>query len=142
MFGRLTVRENLVVGAMAARDPSSIDEMIALFPKLGQRLHQAAGTLSGGERKMLAVGRALLTRPKLLLLDEPTEGVWIGVIEEIGQRLKELAARISLVIVEQHLELALAVAAYAYVLDRGRVALAGPSEEVKRDPQLLRYLAP
>ena len=65
-----------------------------------------------------------------------------GVIEEIGQRLKELAARISLVIVEQHLELALAVAAYAYVLDRGRVALAGPSEEVKRDPQLLRYLAP
>jgi len=73
---------------------------------------------------------------------EPTEGVWIGVIEEIGQRLKELAARISLVIVEQHLELALAVAAYAYVLDRGRVALAGPSEEVKRDPQLLRYLAP
>jgi branched-chain amino acid transport system ATP-binding protein len=66
----------------------------------------------------------------------------IGVIEEIGQRLKELAARISLVIVEQHLELALAVAAYAYVLDRGRVALAGPSEEVKRDPQLLRYLAP
>ena len=91
---------------------------------------------------MLAMGRALLTRPKLLLLDEPTEGVWIGVIEEIGQRLKELAARISLVIVEQHLELALAVAAYAYVLDRGRVALAGPSEEVKRDPQLLRYLAP
>jgi branched-chain amino acid transport system ATP-binding protein len=91
---------------------------------------------------MLAVGRALLTRPKLLLLDEPTEGVWIGVIEEIGQRLKELAARISLVIVEQHLELALAVAAFAYVLDRGRVALAGPSEEVKRDPQLLRYLAP
>jgi branched-chain amino acid transport system ATP-binding protein len=142
VFGRLTVRENLVVGAMAARDPSSIDEVVALFPKLGQRLHQAAGTLSGGERKMLAVGRALLTRPKLLLLDEPTEGVWIGVIEEIGQRLKELAARISLVIVEQHLELALAVAAYAYVLDRGRVALAGPSEEVKRDPQLLRYLAP
>jgi len=142
VFGRLTVRENLVVGAMAARDPSSIDEVVALFPKLGQRLHQAAGTLSGRERKMLAVGRALLTRPKLLLLDEPTEGVWIGVIEEIGQRLKELAARISLVIVEQHLELALAVASFAYVLDRGRVALAGPSEEVKRDPQLLRYLAP
>ena len=111
--------------------------MIALFPKLGQRLNQAAGTLSGGERKMLAVGRALLTRPKLLLLDEPTEGVWIGVIEEIGQRLKELALRISLVIVEQHLELALAVAAYAYVLDRGRVALAGTSEtSEERSPAL------
>ena len=142
VFGRLTVRENLQVGAMAARGASSIDEVLALFPKLGQRLHQAAGTLSGGERKMLAVGRALLTRPRLLLLDEPTEGVWIGVIEEIGQRLKELAGSISLVIVEQHLELALAVAGYAYVLDRGRVALAGPSDEVKRDPRLLRYLAP
>jgi urea transport system ATP-binding protein len=142
VFGRLTVRENLQVGAMAARGASSIDEVLALFPKLGQRLHQVAGTLSGGERKMLAVGRALLTRPRLLLLDEPTEGVWIGVIEEIGQRLKELAGRISLVIVEQHLELALAVAGYAYVLDRGRVALAGPSDEVKRDPRLLRYLAP
>jgi branched-chain amino acid transport system ATP-binding protein len=142
VFARLTVRENLVIGAMAARGATRIDEVVALFPKLGQRLNQVAGTLSGGERKMLAVGRALLTRPKLLLLDEPTEGVWIGVIEEIGQRLVELAARISLVIVEQHLELALAVAAFAYVLDRGRVALAGPSEEVKHDPRLLRYLAP
>jgi len=142
VFGRLTVRENLAVGAMATREASSIEEVIALFPKLGARLNQAAGTLSGGERKMLAVGRALLTRPKLLLLDEPTEGVWIGVIEEIGERLRELARSISLVIVEQHLELALAVAAYAYVLDRGRVALSGPSVEVKSDPRLLRYLAP
>ena len=142
VFGRLTVRENLLVGAMASRGAASIDEVVALFPKLGQRLQQPAGTLSGGERKMLAIGRALLTRPKLLLLDEPTEGVWIGVIEEIAARLKELAARISLVIVEQHLALALEVAAFAYVLDRGRVALAGPSEEVKSDPRLLRYLAP
>jgi branched-chain amino acid transport system ATP-binding protein len=111
-------------------------------PKLGQRLNQRAGTLSGGERKMLAVGRALLTRPKLLLLDEPTEGVWIGVIEEIAGRLNELASRIGLILVEQHLELALAVAQYAYVLDRGRVALEGPSATIKNDPRLLRYLAP
>ena len=142
VFGRLTVRENLAVGAMATREASSIEEVITLFPKLGARLNQPAGTLSGGERKMLAVGRALLTRPKLLLLDEPTEGVWIGVIEEIGERLRELARSISLVIVEQHLELALGVAAHAYVLDRGRVALSGPSGEVKSDPRLLRYLAP
>jgi branched-chain amino acid transport system ATP-binding protein len=91
---------------------------------------------------MLAMGRALLGRPTLLLLDEPTEGVWVGVIEEIAQRLKDLAARISLLIVEQHLELALSVAGYAYVLDRGRVALEGPSDAVRRDPRLLRYLAP
>ncbi len=91
---------------------------------------------------MLAVGRALLTRPKLLLLDEPTEGVWIGVIEEIATRLAELASRIGLVLVEQHLELALSVAQYAYVLDRGRVALEGPSATIRNDPRLLRYLAP
>ena len=91
---------------------------------------------------MLAVGRALLTRPKLLLLDEPTEGVWVGVIEEIATRLAELASRIGLVIVEQHLELALGVAHSAYVLDRGRVALEGPSATIRNDPWLLRYLAP
>jgi branched-chain amino acid transport system ATP-binding protein len=124
------------------RDPGAIDEVLTLFPKLGQRLDQRAGTLSGGERKMLAVGRALLTRPKLLLLDEPTEGVWVGVIEEIAARLAELATRIGLVIVEQHLELALGVAHYAYVLDRGRVALEGPSATIRSDPRLLRYLAP
>ena len=142
VFGRLSVRENLAVGAITRRDPGAIDEVLTLFPKLGQRLNQRAGTLSGGERKMLAVGRALLTRPKLLLLDEPTEGVWVGVIEEIATRLAELASRIGLVIVEQHLELALHVAHYAYVLDRGRVALEGPSVTIRSDPRLLRYLAP
>ena len=76
--------------------PGAIDEVLTLFPKLGQRLNQRAGTLSGGERKMLAVGRALLTHPKLLLLEEPTEGVWVGVIEEIATRLAELASRIGL----------------------------------------------
>jgi urea transport system ATP-binding protein len=116
--------------------------VLAIFPKLAARLDQQAGTLSGGERKMLAVSRALLGQPKLLLLDEPTEGVWIGVIEEIAERLKELAREIALVIVEQHLELALGVADHAYVLERGRVVLSGTSEAVRSDPQLLRYLAP
>src|SRR4029453_3264779 len=83
VFGRLSGRENLAAGAVTRRDPGAIDEVLTLFPKLGQPLNQRAGTLSGGERKMLGVGHALLTRPKLLLLDEPTEGVWIGVIEEI-----------------------------------------------------------
>jgi branched-chain amino acid transport system ATP-binding protein len=142
VFGRLSVRENLAVGATTRREPGAIDEVLTLFPKLGQRLNQRAGTLSGGERKMLAVGRALLARPKLLLLDEPTEGVWIGVIEEIAARLADLAGRIGLVIVEQHLELALRVAGRAYVLDRGRVVLEGPSAAIRSDPRLLRYLAP
>ena len=84
-------REPCGRGHHARATPPPSTRSSPLFPKLGQRLHQRAGTLSGGERKMLAVGRALLTRPKLLLLDEPTEGVWVGVIEEIAPRLTELA---------------------------------------------------
>ena len=142
VFGRLSVRENLQVGAAAAGDRRAIDTVLSVFPKLGQRLGQPAATLSGGERKMLAIGRALLSRPKLLLLDEPTEGVWIGVIEEIAERLRALVREMAIVLVEQHLELALGVADYAYVLDRGRVALEGPSASVRGDARLLQYLAP
>jgi len=142
VFARLSVRDNLAVGALYNRDKSAIDRVFATFPKLAQRLDQPAGTLSGGERKMLAIGRALLGEPKLLLLDEPTEGVWVGVIEEITERLIELAKEIAVVIVEQHLDLALRVADYAYVLDRGRVVMQGAAAEVRSDKELLRYLAP
>jgi branched-chain amino acid transport system ATP-binding protein len=142
VFARLSVRDNLSVGALFNRDPTAVDRVLTIFPKLGQRLDQPAGTLSGGERKMLAIGRAMLGNPRLLLLDEPTEGVWIGVIEEITERLIELAREIAVVIVEQHLDLALRVADYAYVLDRGRVALQGEAGKVRTDPELLRYLAP
>ena len=142
VFARLSVRDNLAIGALNNRDKAAIDRVFSFFPKLKQRLDQPAGTLSGGERKMLAIGRALLGEPKLLLLDEPTEGVWVGVIEEITERLIELAKEIAVVIVEQHLDLALRVADYAYVLDRGRVVLQGAAGEVRSDKELLRYLAP
>ncbi|MBR0850815.1 ABC transporter ATP-binding protein [Bradyrhizobium diazoefficiens] len=142
VFARLSVRDNLAVGSLFNRDSAAVDRVLAIFPKLGQRLGQPAGTLSGGERKMLAIGRAMLGDPKLLLLDEPTEGVWIGVIEEITERLIELAKEIAVIIVEQHLDLALRVADYAYVLDRGRVALQGAAGEVRGNPELMRYLAP
>jgi len=142
VFARLSVRDNLAVGALSNRKPNAMDRVLAIFPKLGQRLDQPAGTLSGGERKMLAISRAMLGEPQLLLLDEPTEGVWIGVIEEITERLIELAKEIAVIVVEQHLDLALRVADYAYVLDRGRVALQGRAAEVRTSPELLRYLAP
>jgi branched-chain amino acid transport system ATP-binding protein len=142
VFARLSVRENLAVGMLSSQDRRGLDRVLGTFPKLGERLNQAAGTLSGGERKMLAIARALLSDPRVLLLDEPTEGVWIGVVEEITERLIDLAKEIAVVIVEQHLDLALQVANHAYVLDRGRVALSGASHQLRDDPRLLSYLAP
>ena len=142
IFDRMTVRENLLLGAINQRDKSGIERVLAIFPKLAQRLGQTAATLSGGERKMLAIGRALVGRPKLLMLDEPTEGVWVGVIDEIAEQLTQLASSIGLILVEQHIELALRVAEYAYVMDRGSIALEGPSARVRTDANLLRYLSP
>jgi branched-chain amino acid transport system ATP-binding protein len=142
VFGRLSVRDNLAVGALTNRDRQAVNRVLEIFPKLGQRMDQVAGTLSGGERKMLAIARALLSEPRVLLLDEPTEGVWIGVIEEITERLILLAREIAVVIVEQHLDLALRVADRAFVLDRGRVAITGSAQQVRDDPRLLQYLAP
>jgi len=142
VFTTLTVQENLTLGAVSQRDKGGIEMVLDFFPKLAARLDQQAGTLSGGERKMLAVSRALLGRPKLIMLDEPTEGVWIGVIEEIADRLIKLADDMSIIIVEQHVELALRVAQTAYVIDRGQIVLAGPSEQIRDDPRLLQYLAP
>jgi branched-chain amino acid transport system ATP-binding protein len=143
IFASMTVKENLLIGAMA--DPKGaqrINEMLQLFPRLGQRMSQRAGTLSGGERKMLAISRALLSRPRLIMLDEPTEGLWHEVVDEIAQRLEQLAHEIAVVIVEQHVQLALRVSHYCYVMDRGRIALEGPSEQVRNDRTLVRLLAP
>ncbi len=141
-FSGLTVRENLQLGAIRQSDKSGIDEVLSIFPKLGARLGQPAGTLSGGERKMLAIGRAMLGRPRLLMLDEPTEGVWVGVIEEIAEQLQKLSTKMSVILVEQHIELAMRVSQAAYVVDRGRIVLQGPVERVRDDPELIRYLAP
>ncbi len=142
VFASLTVQENLALGAMADPDAKGFDMALDFFPKLAGRLSQQAGTLSGGERKMLAISRAILGKPRLLMLDEPTEGVWIGVIEEIAERLQQLAREISLIIIEQHVELALRVADHAYVMDRGNMALHGTSDEIRDHPDLVRYLAP
>jgi branched-chain amino acid transport system ATP-binding protein len=143
IFAGMTVRENLEIGAAIVRQARpGFDEVVDLFPRLGERMDQKAGTLSGGERKMVAISRALLGRPSLMMLDEPTEGVWHGVVAEIAECLKRLAQRMAVLIVEQHVRLALEVSQRCYVMDRGAIALEGDSVSVQNDPALHRLLAP
>jgi branched-chain amino acid transport system ATP-binding protein len=142
VFRKLSVRDNLLAGAVNHRTTGDLDQVISLFPKVGDRMGQAAGTLSGGERKMLGICRALLGRPTLLMLDEPTEGVWIGVIEEIAERLTELRSEMAILLVEQHLDLAMTLADRVDVMDRGRVALSGTPHAVRHHPEFLKLLAP
>jgi len=142
IFAGMSVRENLQIGAMISNGSDDFGEIVDLFPRLGERMEQKAGTLSGGERKMVAIGRALLGKPSLILLDEPTEGVWHGVVEEIAECLKRLARRMSVVIVEQHVKLALEVSEQCLVMDRGSIALQGDSATMQANPALERLLAP
>ena len=139
VFPTLTVHENLVLGAAVRRtSPARVDEALELFPKLAQRRQQLAGTLSGGERKMLSLARALLGRPRLLILDEPTEGVWHGVVEEIVSRLRAFASEGALLLIEQSTEVAVELTDQALVLQRGETAFLGPT----KDAHLQRDLAP
>jgi branched-chain amino acid transport system ATP-binding protein len=144
VFPTLTVEENLQVGLQAVPRGSrgSTDEAYELFPKLAARRRQQAGTMSGGERKMLGLARALLGRPRLLVLDEPTEGVWHGVVDEILGALRRSAETSAVLIVEQHLELALELAEEAIVLQRGEVVLRGTRDELRSNDALKRFLAP
>jgi branched-chain amino acid transport system ATP-binding protein len=144
VFPTLTVEENLQIGlqALPRGDRGSTAQAYELFPKLAARRRQQAGTMSGGERKMLGLARALLGRPELLILDEPTEGVWHGVVDEILGALRRVAEQAAILIVEQHLELALELAGSAIVLQRGEVVLRGTPEELHTNDALRRYLAP
>lgn len=143
VFRTLTVRDNLQLGAgLRAGAKITVDEIVQLFPRLGERFSQRAGTLSGGERKMLAIARALLCDPRLLILDEPTEGVWPTVIQELTEKLAVLGQTRSILLVEQHIGTVLDLAQQVYVLDRGSVVLRGTPAEVSEGDQLYRYLAP
>ena len=138
IFARLTVYENLRMGAFIVRDPAvvreRIDHVFTVFPRLRERLNQTAGTLSGGEQQMLAIGRALMTRPKVMLLDEPSLGLAPILVEQIFATISEINAQgVTILLVEQNAHQALAIAARGYVLQTGHVVLAGSSEELRQN---------
>ena len=132
IFGSLTVKENLDVAARPAAASStrrwSREEVNEIFPRLKERQHQLASSLSGGEQQMLAIGRALMTNPKVLLLDEPSEGLAPQIVNEVGNVLMTLKAHISIVLVEQNLGLAMKVADDVVLLNTGRVVFSGTRE--------------
>lgn len=142
VFPELTVIENLDLGAYLRRDRAGIaatrEHVFELFPRLAERRAQSAGTLSGGEQQMLAIGRALMGKPKFLLLDEPSLGLAPRLVETIFERIVAInrAEGLPILLVEQNARLALAVSSYAYVLESGRVALEGPSKQLADDPRL------
>ncbi len=142
-FGELTVRENLRLGAYTQRGAAfkaDYVRVLNLFPWMAEREGQQAGTLSGGEQQMLALGRALMQRPRLLLLDEPSLGLAPSIVGEIFRRVKVLNAEegLSVLIVEQNAVVALDTAARAYVLEVGRVVVTGSSEELRRNESVRR----
>ena len=144
LFGTMPVEDNLLLGAYRQvrlghkNSAPALDEVYALFPRLKERRTQLAGTLSGGERQMLAVGRALMSKPTLLMLDEPSLGLAPLVVRDIFNTISGLRATgVTILLVEQNARAALEVADFGYVLEMGEIALEGPAAELARDPRVI-----
>ena len=141
IFTRLTVEENLRMGAYCRRDSEAIEadmeRVFAMLPRVKERLQQVAGTLSGGEQQMVAIGRALLSRPKLLLLDEPSMGLAPLVVEKIFEVIRSVAAEgVTILLVEQNANLALEFSQRAYVMESGKITLTGSGADLLADPKV------
>jgi len=139
-FPRMTVRENLDMGAYVRRGSEIADDLervYSLFPRLQEREHQKAGTMSGGEQQMLAIGRALMARPKLLMLDEPSMGIAPILVQRIYETIEEInRGGVAILLVEQNANYALDASSRGYVLETGRVALADRSAQLREDPEV------
>ena len=141
IFANMTVRENLELGAFLRSDKLGIakdmEHALTLFPRLRERISQSAGTLSGGEQQMLAIGRALMTQPKLLMLDEPSLGLAPNLVREIFKIVQQINAEgVAVLLVEQNANQALAVAHRAYVLESGVIKMSGVAADLRNDPQV------
>jgi branched-chain amino acid transport system ATP-binding protein len=141
-FPRMTVRENLDLGAYRRRGPEvaeDLERVFTLFPRLHERERQKAGTMSGGEQQMLAIGRALMARPRLLMLDEPSMGIAPILVQRIYETIEEInRSGVAILLVEQNANYALDIARRGYVLETGRVVLANQSAELRDDPDVQR----
>jgi len=143
IFARMTVAENLAMGAYTQSDRAAInrdmDAVFARFSRLGERRNQLGGTLSGGEQQMLAIGRALMAHPTLLLLDEPSMGLSPILVEQIFDIIQDINEQgTSILLVEQNAQMALAVANRAYVLETGRIAMQGTGDDLLQDPNIIK----
>ena len=144
IFPRLSVWENLEMGRVAGGSkPSRLQEVIGYFPRLGERLRQAAGTLSGGEQQMVAIGRALMTHPKLMLLDEPSDGIMPILVRQIAEILVQINRRegMAMVVVEQNVPMVFAMAERCVILEKGQVVAEGTREDVAQSDVMREYLA-
>jgi branched-chain amino acid transport system ATP-binding protein len=142
IFNRLTVRENLMMGAYRRQDGgigADLDRVVALFPRLGERMTQVAGTLSGGEQQMLAIGRAMMANPRVLLLDEPSMGLAPVLVEQIFATVVDINRQgTTILLVEQNAAMALAIAHRGYVLETGAIVLAGTAAELAENADIRR----
>ena len=141
LFPLMTVRENLLMGAYSRTDREAVvedlDQMLALFPRIGERFHQRAGVLSGGEQQMVAMARALMGRPRLLCMDEPTMGLSPLFVDRVLELVAAINARgVTVFMVEQNANLALQIAHEGYVLQTGRIVLHGSAAELRNDPRI------